>query len=58
MSKTPIHKQTEEEEEEDNGPVHTRRKVCTFSFHILLFMNVTECNYLKDVRVKKICWYY
>ncbi len=59
MSKTLIHKQTdEEEEEEDDGTVHTRRKVCSFCFLILIFMNVTECNYSKDVRVNRIVLYY
>ncbi len=44
-SNTPIHKQTDEEEEEDDGPMHTRSKICNFNLHILLFMNVTERNY-------------
>ncbi len=57
-SNTPIHKQTDEEEEEDDGPTHTRSKICSFNLHILLFMNVTERNYLKYVRVKRICLYY
>ncbi len=44
MSNTPICKQTDgEEEEDDDSPAHTRRKICTFSLHIIIFMTATEC---------------
>ncbi len=41
-SNTPIHKQTDEEEEEDDGPTHTRSKICSFNLHILLYMKSEE----------------